>query len=305
MAPRAVWKGFLKVDELSCPVKLYAAASTSERVSLNMLDRRTGDPLRREYVDAETEEPVGNEEQAKGYEVAKDRYVVLTPQDMASALPESDKTLCVENFITCSDIDTTYFDRPYHIGPASPEAASAFAVIRDGMRAERSAALARAVLFRRVRTLLIRPQGQGLIGNTLNFEYEVRPASEAFEDIPDVGVEAEMLDLAQHIIKMRSGVFDPGAFDDRYDAALAELVKAKAAGRPIPRPAPREEPKPVSLIEALRQGAGQAGSADPRRVRARASDRAAGTEAQPAAKKPARSSDRKSRGAGRPTRKAS
>ncbi len=299
MAPRAVWRGSLRIAEISCPVALYAAASTGDRVSLNLLNRRTGAPLRREYVDAQTGEPVDKEDQVKGYEVATDRYVVLTPAEMASALPESDKTLRVENFLHCSDIDTTYLDRPYHIAPATAGDAPVFALIRDGLRAEKSAALARAVLFRRVRTMLIRPHGPGLIGDTLNFDYEVRPASEAFAEIPDLEPEAGLLDLARRIVRMKSGVFDPSGFDDRYDAALAEMVSAKAAGRPIPNPAPRTAPEPVTLAEALRRSAGEA-----RRARPRAGAAAAGKDAHPPAT-PARPGERKSSGTGRPTRRAS
>lgn len=262
MAPRAVWKGHLRIAELSCPVALYAAASTSGRVALQMVNRDTGNPLRREYVDVETEEPVDKDDQVKGYETAKDAYVILTPEDMATAVPESDKTLDVEAFLGCSDVDTTYFDKPYYVAPADPGAAAAFAVIREGMRKKGSAALARAVLFRRVRTVLIRAQGPGLVANTLNFDYEVRPSETAFKDLPDPKIEPEMLELAEHIITTKSGVFDPAAFDDRYDAALAALVKAKAAGKPIPKPAPREEPKPVSLLEALRASAGRGGTRD-------------------------------------------
>lgn len=247
---------------MSCRVALHAAASTSERVSLNLIDRRTGAPLRREYVDAETGEVVEASDQVRGYEVGHGRHVVLSPEEMASALPENDKTLRVETFLACSDVDTTYLDRPYYVAPAGAEDAPAVALIRDGMRAEKSAALARTVLFRRVRTLLIRPHGPGLIANTLNFDYEVTPAREAFADVPDVEVEAGMLDLARRVVRMRSGVFDPSAFDDRYEAALVELVRAKAAGRTIPPPAPLEAPEPGSLMEALRRSAARRGSGE-------------------------------------------
>jgi DNA end-binding protein Ku len=206
VAARAIWKGTLRIAEVSCRVALHAAASTSERVSLNLIDRRTGAPLRREYVDAETGEVVQASDQVRGYEVGHGRHVVLSPEEMALALPESDKTLRVETFLACSDVDTTYLDRPYYVAPAGAEDAPAVALIRDGMRAEKSVALARTVLFRRVRTLLIRPHGPGLIANTLNFDYEVTPAREAFADVPDVEVEAGMLDLARRVVRMRSGV---------------------------------------------------------------------------------------------------
>jgi DNA end-binding protein Ku len=270
MAPRAVWKGFLRVSELTCPVALYTAASSSDRVSFHTLNRATGHRVRREYVDEETGEPVERDEQVKGYEIAKDKYVLLEPEEVAQAVPESDKTLAVEAFLTCPDIDTTYFDKPYYVAPADASAEAAFGVIREGMRAKDVAALARAVLFRRVRTVLIRAQGPGLIANTLNFDYEVRPSSEAFAEIPELEIKGEMLDLAEHIIRTKAGSFDPATFDDRYDAALVELVKAKAEGRKIEPPKPREPERVVDLLEALRQSAGQGKPPEKRRSSGRA-----------------------------------
>jgi DNA end-binding protein Ku len=256
--PRAIWKGHLKIAELACPVALYSAASTRDRISFHTVNRATGNPVRREYVEEETEKPVPAEDQVKGYEVEKDRYIILTPEDLAKAAPDSDKILHVEAFLDCPDIDTTYFDKPYYLAPASRDANPAFALIREGMRDRNTAALARATLFRRVRTVLIRAQGPGLVANTLNFDYEVRAALSVFRGIPDIAVEGEMLDLAKHIIKTKSGSFDPARFDDRYDAALAELVRAKAEGRAIPQPEKPSAPKVVSLLDALRESAGGA-----------------------------------------------
>ena len=258
MAPRANWKGFLQVAELTCPVALYTAASTSDRIAFHTLNRATGHRVRRQFVDQETGRPVEADEQVKGYEVAPDDYVVLEPDEIAAAVPESDKTLAIQSFVRCGAIDTVYLDRPYYLRPSSPAAEEAFALLREGLRAKKVAALARTVLFRRVQTLLIRPHGEGLIGSTLNFDYEVRSAAEAFHDIPARKIEGEMLDLAKHIIATKRGTFDPAGFEDRYEAALAELVRAKMEGRPIEI---RKAPKPakvVDLMEALRQSAGKA-----------------------------------------------
>jgi len=254
--PRAIWKGRLAIKALTCEVALYAAASQSERVSFHTLNRATGNRVRREYIDRETEEPVEREDQVKGYETDKDRYVLLEPEDIAAALPETDKTLTVEAFLACEDVDTTYFDRPYFLGPASAQDVEAYALIREGLRATKSAGLARTILFRRLRTVLIRPDGDGLIAHTLSFDYEVRPAEEAFARVAEIQIEDEMLDLARHIIKTKTGTFDPADFDDRYDAALAELVKAKIEGRKIKPPKQPRPPKVVNLLEALRASAG-------------------------------------------------
>lgn len=255
--PRAIWKGHLKIDELVCPVALYAAASTSDRVTFHTINRKTGHRVHRDFVDSETGKPVAKEDQAKGFEVAADEYILLSPEEIAEAVPDSDKTLAVQSFIGCGDVDTLYFDKPYYIGPADAEAEEGFALIREGMRAKKVAALAQTVLFRRLRTVLIRPHGQGMIGTTLNFDYEVRSAEEVFEDAPKIRIKGEMLDLAKHIISTKAGSFDPEDFDDRYDAALAELVQAKLEGRKLkPRAAPKAS-EPGDLLAALRESAGK------------------------------------------------
>ncbi|MFG1375403.1 Ku protein [Xanthobacter autotrophicus] len=259
MAPRASWKGFLTIGAVSCGVALYAAASTSERISLHMVSRKSGRRLRRQFVDEETGRPVEPDDQVKGYEVAKGDYVTLEADEVAAVVPESDKTIAITAFVPCADIDTVYLDRPYFLAPVDKPSAEAFALIAAGMAAAKVAALGEAVLFRRVRKLLIRPDTEGgaLIADTLSFDYEVRPSEEAFADIPDVDVTGEMLDLATHIIRSRAGAFDPAAFDDRYESALAELVRAKMEGKPLPKAAPRREEKVVDLLEALRASAGE------------------------------------------------
>ena len=263
--PRAIWKGYLSVGELSCAVALHAAATTSERISFHIVNRRTGNRVRRDYVDEETGKPVEREDQVRGYETAKGSYVVLEPEEIAAAVPDSDKRLSVEHFIACGDVDTLYFDKPYFITPADEGAQEAFALLREGMRKKKVAALARAVLFRRVRTVLIRPRGCGFIADTLVFDYEVRPAEQAFATIPQMKIKREMLDLARHIIATKTGTFDPEAFDDRYDAALAELVRAKMEGRAVARPKRKRETKVIDLMAALRESAAAAGKALPRR----------------------------------------
>ena len=255
MAPRANWKGYLKVADVSCPVSLFTAASTSDRIAFHTLNRETGHRLKRQFVDQETGKPVPSDDQVKGYETGSGDYVVLEPDEITAAIPDSDKTLSIEAFVSCGDIDDLFFDRPYYLAPSTPVASESFAVLREGMRARKVAAVARTVLFRRVRSVLVRVHGEGLIATTLNFDYEVRSPKEAFGDIPAVKIDAEMLELARHIIKTKTGTFDPSHFDDRYEDALAEVVRAKLEGKAI---APRKAPTPtkvVDLMEALRQSA--------------------------------------------------
>ena len=274
MAPRANWKGYLKLGELNCAVALYTAASTSERISFHMINRETGNRLSREFVDSETGKPVDRDEQVKGYEVTSGDYVTLEPEEVAAAVPESDRMLEIGDFVACTDVDDIFFDKPYYLAPADKQSREVYALIREGLKANKVAAIAQTVLFRRVRTLLIRPHGEGLIASTLNYDYEVRPASEAFKDLPKLKLEPEMLELASHIIDTKMGKFDPKKFDDRYDEALAELVKAKIEGRKIRKPKPVKETKPADLLEALRRSAAGDGKKTAAKGKAAAKSRA-------------------------------
>jgi len=261
MTARASWRGFLKVAELSCSVGLFAAVSTVERVSFHIVNAATGNRIQRQMVDEETGRVVERDDQVKGYRTGAGKYVVLEPEEIAAAIPESDKTLAVETFIPCAEVDPLYLDRPYYLAPGDDVAAGVFAVIRAGMEARSVAALARTLLFRRMRTLLIRPAGAGMIATTLSFDYEVASAEDAFADVAKIKIDPEMIDLARHIIAKKEGSFDPATFDDRYDAALAAMVKAKLAGKPLPKPRPRPKASVVSLMDALRQSAGRAAPA--------------------------------------------
>lgn len=283
VAARANWKGFIKFGEVACAVALYTAASSSERIAFNTINRATGNRVHREFVDSETGDPVERDDQVKGYEIENGDYIVLEPEEVASAIPDSDKTLKIEAFIPCNEIDDLYFDKPYYLAP-DRMGADAFRLLRDGMRQAKVAALARTVLFRRLRTVLIRPHGNGLIGTTLNFDYEVRSSKEAFDDIPDMKIEGEMLELATHIINTKKGTFDAKAFDDRYDAAVAELVKAKIEGRALPKKKAPPPSKQSDLLQALRQSAGREPPQKPKR---------AATKADAVAKQPKRTATSK------------
>lgn len=252
---RANWKGFIKIGELAVPVGLYSATSPQSRISLHMLNRKTGNRLRREFVDSESGKPVETEDQVKGFEISSGEFVVLDDEDFASAIPESDKTLSVLGFIACEDIDTVYFDKPYYLVPSDNSGEEAFVLLREGMRQSKVAALAQTVLFRRARTVLIRAEGKGMVARMLNFDYEIRASDEVFDDIEDITIKRDMMDLAEHIIDTRRGEFHPQDFEDRYNDALGELVKAKIEGRKISPPKQDEGGKVIDLMKALKESA--------------------------------------------------
>jgi DNA end-binding protein Ku len=255
MAPRAIWKGELKIGTFGFDVALYTAASTSERISFHLLNRKTGHRVHREYVDVDSGKPVETKDQVKGYEAAKGQYIVIEPDELAAAVPESDKTIAIGSFVACGEVDDIFFERPYYLTPASEAAREGFDAVRDAMQAGEVAALGRAMLFRRIRTLLIRAHGDGMIATTLHFADEIRSPDEAFAGLKARTIDAEMLALAQHIIKTKAGRFEPEKFDDRYETALADLIRAKLAGRKLKAP-PKPKATPRSdLMEALRLSA--------------------------------------------------
>lgn len=255
MAPRAQWKGYLKIDEITCQVALYTAASTAERTSFHTVNKATGNRVKRIFVDEKTGKPVDKDDQVKGYETDKEQYVIIEPEEIEAVIPQGDKSIAIEAFIPCDEVDTVYFDKPYYLAPVDDVAEKAFALIREGLKAKKVAALGKAVLFRRARALMIRALDEGLVANTLNFDYEVRGASEAFKGLPAGKVKKEMLDIAGHIIDTLSGEFEPREFEDRYEQALAELVRAKIEGKPIKAAKPKKPAKVVDLMEALRKSA--------------------------------------------------
>jgi DNA end-binding protein Ku len=180
---------------------------------------------------------------------------MIDPEEVAATVPESNKTLAIETFIPCSDVDDVYFDKPYYLVPTDRVSSDAFTALRDAMTKSKVAAVAQTVLFRRMRTVLIRAHGKGLIATTLQYDYEVRSSEKAFGEMPKLRIKGEMLDLAKHIIATKKGEFDPAEFDDRYEAALAELVKAKIEGKAMPKLKEVKVSKPDDLLAALRESA--------------------------------------------------
>jgi DNA end-binding protein Ku len=253
MAPRANWKGYLKLSLVSCAVQLFPATTAKERVTFHLLNRETGHRLRRQLVDRETGEVVEAPDQVKGYEIGKRDYVIIEDEEIESVAIESTHTIDIETFVPRAEIDGVYIDQPYYLTPDGRVAEEAFAVIREAMREKQVVGIGRVVLYRRERPIMLEPRGKGLVARTLRYAYEVREDREYFEDVGEVAVGDEMLDLATHIIARKLSRFDPQRFEDRYQNALIELIKAKTGHRLAPK---LEAPKPsnvVNLMDALRK----------------------------------------------------
>jgi DNA end-binding protein Ku len=278
----------LKLALVSCPVALYPAASSSERISFHMMNRSTGNRLKQQYIDAETGDLVESADRVKGYEVARNDYVLLEPEELKEVQIESTHTIEIEHFVPRSEIDPVYYDSAYYIVPDDQVGAEAFAVIREAMRKRDMVGLARVVLYGRERIIMLEPRGKGLAGTTLRYNYEVRDDRTYFDEITNKSVAKDMLDLASHIIDTKVGHFDPSEFKDRYQDAVVDLIRAKRAGKPLPTPAAPKPSNVVNLMDALKRSLktekGGKGKASESKSASKSSARA-----RPAARRTARS----------------
>jgi DNA end-binding protein Ku len=257
MAPRAYWKGYLKLSLVSCPIALYPATSSSERVSFNRINKKTGNRLKQQQVDAETGEPVDKEDIGRGYEIGKGQYLPVEDDEIEKIRIESTHTIEIDSFVPRSEIDDRYPDSPYYVAPTDQVGQEAFAVIRDAIREKGLVALGRVVVSRREYVVMLEAFEKGLLATTLRYGYEVREPSAYFEDIPDLKLPAEMKQLAAHILDTKASHFDPSKFVDHYETAVVELLRAKQAGRTVE--APKEEQTPqrvINLMDALRASIG-------------------------------------------------
>ncbi|WP_245476345.1 Ku protein [Bradyrhizobium sp. Leo170] len=231
MAPRANWKGFLRLSLVTCPVALYPATSESEKVSFNQLNRKTGHRIKYAKVDADTGEEVDNEDIVKGYKVDTDTYIEVTKEELENVALESTRTIEIDEFVDRSEIDPRYLIRPYYLVPDGKVGHDAFAVIRETIREMNKVAIGRVVLTNREHIIALDPLDKGLMGTLLRYPYEVRSEKEYFDEIQDVKVTKDMLDLAKHIVNQKAGHFEPDKFEDQYETALIDLINQKRAGR--------------------------------------------------------------------------
>jgi DNA end-binding protein Ku len=263
MAPRANWKGFLRLSLVTCPVALYPATSESEKISFNQLNRKTGHRIKYSKVDADTGEEVANEDIVKGFKVDTDTFVEVTKEELENVALESTRTIEIDEFVDRTEIDPRYLIRPYYLRPDGKVGHDAFAVIRETIREMGKVAIGRLVLTSREHIIALEAMDKGLIGTLLRYPYEVRDPAEYFDDIQDVRVTKDMLDLARHIVEQKAGNFDPDKFEDHYETALVDLINKKRAGTPItPKERPRGE-NVVDLMDALRKSIGGDAAAPP------------------------------------------
>ena len=253
MAPRAYWKGYLKLSLVSCPIALYPATSEREKISFHQLNKETGHRIRYRKVDAETGDEVEQADIIKGFEVNKGEYVELDPEELEAVAIESKRTIEIDEFVPKTDIDEIYMRDPYFIVPDGEVGQQAFAVIREAIRKEGMVALGKVVFTSREHIIALEARDKGMMGITLRYPYEVRDQNEYFEDIENERVPKDMLDLAIHIVETKKGKFEPQKFEDRYEDALKDLIRKKQKGEKIERPKEPQRSNVVDLMDALKK----------------------------------------------------
>ena len=254
MAPRAYWKGSLKLSLVSCPVALYPASTSVEKTRFHMINKETGNRLKQQMVDAETGDVVDSDQKGRGYELKKGEYVEVEREELEAVQIESNHTIDIDSFVPRDEIDRRYLNHPYYIVPDGKAGVDAFAVIRDAMKDKDRVALARIVLTNREHVIAVEPLGKGLLGTTLRYPYEMRDEDAYFDDIKNPKISKDMIELASHILDTKAAHFDPSKFKDEYEDALKALVRRKASGKPVK--AVEREQKPdnvINLMDALKQ----------------------------------------------------
>jgi DNA end-binding protein Ku len=253
VAPRAYWRGYLKLSLVSCPVALFPASSEREKISFHQINKNTGNRIKYRKVDAETGEEVDSSDIVKGYEVGKGEYIEIEPEELEAIAIESKRTIEIDEFVPKNEIDELYLNNPYYIVPDGEVGQQAFAVIREAIRKEGMVALGRVVFTSREHVIALEPRGKGLLGVTLRYPYEIRKEDEYFDEIEDEKIPKDMMELASHIVETKAGHFNPKKFEDQYEDALKELLKKKQSGEKIEVPKQREPAKVINLMDALRR----------------------------------------------------
>jgi DNA end-binding protein Ku len=258
MAVRPTWQGYLRLSLVSCPVALYTATARSGEVHFNMLEEKTGERIRMVPVNSKGKQ-IDRADIVKGYEIAEDKYVVVTEEEIKNVRLESTRTLDIERFVEESEIDRLYWNDPYYLTPDGEMALEAFTVIREAMRRSKRIALGRLVMHQRERLMALEPRDNGILAYSLRTADDVRDPADVFDIIPDMKPSPQMIEIAGKIIDQQSGDFDPSQFKDRYEDALRDLIREKEKGHTIEAPEEPREAEVIDLMEALKRSLGQTG----------------------------------------------
>jgi DNA end-binding protein Ku len=253
--PRSIWSGAISFGLVNVPVKLYSAVSR-KTVRFHQLNGETGNRIQQKRVDPETGEEVSYDQIVKGYELTRDSYVVIKPEELDALDPEKTRTIDIEDFVDLAEIDPVYYDHPYYLVP-DKGAAKAYGLLLGAMEEAGKVAIARVVIRSKEQLVAIRPSGNGvLLMETMLFHDEVVPSDE-IEDLPEakeLKASERELKMAQQLIDSLSADFDPSRYRDEYRDKVLDLIERKAQGEEIAvqpeAPKPERVPDLMAALEA-------------------------------------------------------
>jgi DNA end-binding protein Ku len=267
LSRRPIWQGNLRLSLVSCPVALYGATSKASDISFHLLNPETNNRIRMIPTDPDTG-PVERADLVKGYEIAKNRYVVLTGEELDAVKLETTHTIEIERFVNESDIDRLYWNDPYYLVPNAKESADAYIVIREALSETGRIALGRVVMHTRERLVALEPRDKGIIAYTLRMADEVVAPRDAFSHIPAGKPDKKMIEIARRIIEQQEGAFEPEKFEDRYENALRDLIRRKNRGEKLVTAEPASNDNVIDLMAALKKSLKSKGKHAPSRRRA-------------------------------------
>lgn len=259
MAARPLWSGQLRLSLVSMAVDLYSATRSGARISFRQIHEPSGKRIRYEKV-VPGIGPVDRDEIVKGYELEKDQYVLLDPEEVDAVKLESKRTFELVQFVGACEIPPLYYDRPYYLVPADELAEDAYRVVREALRTSEKVGLGQITLRGKEYIAAVKDCGDGLLLETLHYPDEIRKADPLFSGIGDEEVQEDLLEVATALIEKKTAGFDAEAFKDNYTVALRELIERKRKSKTSKKIIEEEEEAPaatqdnvIDLMAALKK----------------------------------------------------
>lgn len=257
MPRNSFWKGYLKLSLVTCPVAMQPAVIDRGRVRFHTINRTTGNRIQRRYIDSVTGKPVREEDEARGYPRGEDDHVILEDDELDTVALESTRTIDIQEFVPADRIGWIWYDSPHFLMPDDAVGEEAFSVIREAMRSTGTVGVARLVLYRRERAVMLVPRGKGIILWTLRYGDEVRDAADYFDGLADAATDKDALKLVRTLIAKRTVRWDSKMVEDPVQDRLLDLIEAKRkSGKRPAKPkadAPPDSGKVVSIMDALKR----------------------------------------------------
>ena len=249
-----VWKGYITFGLITIPVRLYAAART-ERVSFNQLHGVCGNRIKQQTFCPHCDRTIERSELVKGYEVEKDRYVIVNDEEVKNVAPASSDNMEILEFVKAEGIDPIYFDASYFMVPEEA-GKKAYHLLLETMQKSGYSAIAKIAMHQREFTVVVRPHADGLLLHTMFYPEEVREVPEFRRD-NNVSVKPQEVALAEKLVEGLATDFDPSKYHDEYQGRLKEMIQAKQEGQSVEEPSPKKRAPVIDLMQALQKSLGE------------------------------------------------